>query len=130
MITNRKKALIAGLLVIPLIIIFRKFDPESTVFFPKCVFKLLTGLDCPGCGLQRMVYYMLNLEFGNAIRANALLFFAIPYILPGLVIGLFKYNNNIILNNIYNKLYGIKALLVTVVIVIFWFIYRNFSVFP
>lgn len=49
---------------------------------PKCLFHELTGLECPGCGSQRMLHALLH---GNIIEAwhyNALFVAMIPILIP------------------------------------------------
>ncbi|MDR3000119.1 MAG: DUF2752 domain-containing protein [Fibromonadaceae bacterium] len=106
------------------IIIYGKLNPENFPFFPKCIFKMLTSFDCPGCGAQRTIHYLLNLEFANAIRTNAFLVLAIPYILLGLIIE-FSRDDKVFINKVYNKLYGSTAALAALVIIISWWIFRN-----
>ena len=48
---------------------------------PKCSFKLLTGLSCPGCGLQRAVHALLNGEPMKAIQYNYFLVYSGPTVL-------------------------------------------------
>jgi hypothetical protein len=38
---------------------------------PVCPTKALLGIDCPGCGSLRMIYSLLHLDFGAAVRFNA-----------------------------------------------------------
>jgi len=54
-------------------------DPESAPL-PQCVFKRLTGFDCPGCGTQRAIHALLHGRVGEAWRLNAALF-------PALALG-------------------------------------------
>ena len=62
-------------------VLYYNFDPEESVFFPKCPFQLLTGLECPGCGSQRAIHALLHLDILSAFQYNALLIISIPYIL-------------------------------------------------
>jgi len=39
-----------------------------------CMFHKLTGLYCPGCGITRMFFYLLKLDFVNAFKSNMLVF--------------------------------------------------------
>lgn len=55
----------------------------QTNFFPQCPFHWLTGYDCPGCGSQRAIHDLLNLQFTKAFHQNALLMVSIPYLLLG-----------------------------------------------
>ena len=43
-----------------------------------CFFHLITGLNCPGCGITRAAMCILNFDFIGAIKANA---FLIPIVL-------------------------------------------------
>jgi hypothetical protein len=40
---------------------------------PKCPFKWLTGLNCPGCGATRMVHALLHGDVVGAFHYNAVL---------------------------------------------------------
>lgn len=49
-------------------------DPnEPGNLLPKCPFKLLTGLNCPGCGLTRMIHALLHGDVVAAWHFNAVL---------------------------------------------------------
>ncbi len=43
-----------------------------------CVFRLITGLKCPGCGMTRMCIALLRLDFVTAFKANPAAFCLIP----------------------------------------------------
>jgi hypothetical protein len=43
-----------------------------------CMFRELTGLWCPGCGLTRLVLALMELDFLQAFRYNRLVFFLAP----------------------------------------------------
>lgn len=45
---------------------------------PKCLFRLLTGYDCPGCGSQRAFHALLHGRLAEAWGYNPYLFFAVP----------------------------------------------------
>ena len=49
------------------------FSPAEHSFYPRCVFHLLTGWQCPGCGGTRALYHLLHLHMGEALRYNALI---------------------------------------------------------
>lgn len=54
-------------------------DPASCWFAPKCPFKLITGLNCPACGIQRFLHTLLNGRPLQAIKYNYYLVYALPY---------------------------------------------------
>lgn len=43
-----------------------------------CLFRLLTGLKCPGCGITHMCIDFLSGDFYGARRENVLLFYMLP----------------------------------------------------
>ena len=47
---------------------------------PSCLLKLTTGLDCPGCGGTRALWYVLHADLPAAARHHFLLVFAMPFL--------------------------------------------------
>ena len=43
-----------------------------------CMFKEITGLYCPGCGVTRMCINLIQLNFYDAFRSNQACFFVFP----------------------------------------------------
>ncbi len=66
----------AGVILIG--IIYSLFDPTSP-FFPGCPVKMLTGLDCPGCGSQRALHALLRGHVAEAFAFNPIVFVLGPY---------------------------------------------------
>lgn len=52
-------------------------DPASSPS-PRCMLRLLTGYDCPGCGSQRALHALLHGRVGDAWDYNPAVFFAVP----------------------------------------------------
>jgi len=48
------------------------FDPAKHGFYPICLFHVLTGLNCPGCGATRAAYQLLHGHPLRALHDNAL----------------------------------------------------------
>ncbi|MBQ9384765.1 MAG: DUF2752 domain-containing protein [Ruminiclostridium sp.] len=46
-----------------------------------CLFHLITGLSCPGCGISRAIRSLAALRFGEALRYNLFAPFILLYIL-------------------------------------------------
>lgn len=66
------------------------FAPTAYRFYPPCMFRVLTGLDCPGCGTTRALHQLLHGRIGEAFQLNPMLFvlmavalFALPSFLRG-----------------------------------------------
>jgi hypothetical protein len=68
-----------------IVVVYKLFNPEVTGIFPRCPVNYLTGLQCPGCGSQRSLHFLLNLDILSAFRMNPLLILSIPYVLTGMV---------------------------------------------
>ena len=61
------------------------FEPGKTGIFPDCMFRLLTGLTCPGCGSTRAFHQLLHGHIITAFTLNPLLLAALPILLFVLV---------------------------------------------
>jgi uncharacterized protein DUF2752 len=48
------------------------FPPEQSRFYPRCLFNVLTGLQCPGCGGLRAAHRLLHGDIMAAWHLNAL----------------------------------------------------------
>ena len=79
--------LLAGLIAI---VIYYTFSPEGSWWFPKCPVKLLTGLDCPGCGGQRALHAALHGHFVQALHYNLFYIVGIPFLMIALAGALIK----------------------------------------
>lgn len=71
--------LISVALIISLVVVYTIYNPENTPLFPQCSIKKYTGLDCPGCGTQRSIHALLNLELIAAFSFNPLLYMGLIY---------------------------------------------------
>jgi hypothetical protein len=54
------------------------FNPVQYGFYPRCFFKMTTGMDCAGCGGLRATHQILHGNVGAAFQLNPLLFYAGP----------------------------------------------------
>ena len=46
-----------------------------------CIFHLVTGLKCPGCGVTRMCVALMHLDFKSAYEYNQMIFILSPVLL-------------------------------------------------
>jgi len=121
---NIVKWSIIVVVLIAVFFIYKLYNPLDSVYFPKCPFKELTGLECPGCGSQRAIHALLNGNIGEALKANILLVLAIPYLITGFIFDLVKSNNPSFLK--WRKLlFGEKAIYILLAIIIGFWILRN-----
>lgn len=49
-------------------------------FAIPCIFHLVTGLYCPGCGVTRMCINLVKLDFYHAFRSNPAVFSVLPFL--------------------------------------------------
>ncbi|MBQ9833761.1 MAG: DUF2752 domain-containing protein [Bacilli bacterium] len=96
---------------------------ENFSFSIDCLFHKITGYYCPGCGITRMIFSIIKLEFYQAFRYNPLVFIMLIFFVFCQVI-------NIILKRNYKKITFKKeyALLLLVVVILFG-IMRNIPLF-
>lgn len=50
------------------------YPPVTSGFYPQCVFRQATGLDCPGCGITRALHALLHGRVREAFGYNPMLF--------------------------------------------------------
>ena len=73
-----KKKLIIGISLLLLAIVYVKIlSPMFHIHIP-CIFNLVTGYECPGCGMTRVVLALLDGNVYQAFRWNMLVFLLIP----------------------------------------------------
>lgn len=113
-----------AILIILGILIFTFFNPYEVSWFPKCPFRTLTGLKCPGCGAQRALHFLFNFQISKAFHENALLICSIPYILTGFIFDKIK-DPGLKIQYWHKKLFGITAIYIVLFLVISFWIGRN-----
>ena len=100
-------------------------DPSKYNVMPKCPIKLLTTLDCPGCGFQRALHAALHGRIIEAVHYNMFLLIAIPITCLWFSFSLFiEYTTNYELKI---RLLSINRHLIYTYIMCYscWFIIRN-----
>lgn len=66
-------------------ILYALFVIQTGVGIP-CMFKKITGLYCPGCGITRMMTSILQLRLYEAFRSNIFIFCVWPLIVAAMVL--------------------------------------------
>jgi hypothetical protein len=67
-----------GLLTATVLALLFLFDPARHAFYPVCLFKKMTGYDCPGCGGLRAMHQLLRGDVWRAFQLNAMVVVALP----------------------------------------------------
>ena len=99
---------------------------QSKVVIP-CIFHQITGFYCPGCGITRMMFSLLKLDFYQAFRFNPLLFISLPFIIVLLTDFVFQWIRGKD-NYLYRKIND-RAWIVLLIITIAFGIIRNIPFF-
>lgn len=68
-------------LIVAVLALFYIVNPTTSLFIPKCPFKLITGWQCAGCGFQRALHAVLHGHIAEAISYNLFLIYSLPYFL-------------------------------------------------
>ena len=90
-------------------------------WMPRCLWKVATGTDCPGCGSQRMAHALMHGDIVGAWRANAYGLCMLPLI--GVMVWLeFSREKH---PGLYRKVHSPVAIWVLAGSVIAWWVVRN-----
>jgi hypothetical protein len=58
-------------------VILYAVPPAENHLYPQCIFHLLTGLHCPGCGTTRCLHALLHGDLAQAAAYNILILIAL-----------------------------------------------------
>lgn len=111
-------------MVILLLLIYASVDPENEVwgkFFPKCPVKLLTGLQCPACGIQRAAFALLHGDILGALRQNWFLILSVGYLACLLITKYFC----TLFSPVRKFFWGRPGCTIFIILYVLWFIIRN-----
>ena len=103
-------------------VIYYFFDPSESGWMPRCLWKTLTGWDCPGCGSQRMAHALLHGDFAAAWHANAFALCMLPLVSFYVYLELAHLRHP----RLYAGLHHPLAIALLVAAVTLWTILRNF----
>ncbi len=106
---------------VALLALYYIFNPATSQWAPKCMFHAVTGLDCPGCGSQRMLHALIHGDFAAAWSANPFLLCAAPAIIL-LIIAAARRTR---FPRLYQRLNSPVAIAVYVVLLLGWTVWRN-----
>lgn len=105
------------------------FNPASPAnqWFPKCPFRLVTGMQCPGCGSTRALYQLLHLHPIAAFKLNPLMVLTLPFI----VYGFLGFTRSAIMGRPQRRLFIPPIYLwAWLFLLIFFWVFRNTPWYP
>lgn len=116
-----RKWRVAIIVVVALAIFYFVFDPMEWRFMPQCVFHRVTGLQCVGCGSQRMLHALLHGDIAGAFRANAFVMLSLPAIAFLAWVEMQRKRRP----NLYRKVYSTTLIVTAGVLMAAWMLVRN-----
>lgn len=127
----RKYIIIPLSIILPLLVVcmYYFYNEANSGWSVQCSFYQITGLQCPGCGGQRALHYLLHGEFLKAFRSNAIFVICIPFFvyLYIVLIEVYGLKKQKYLNSfLFSSKFGVIVLVVTLT----FFILRNIPVIP
>jgi hypothetical protein len=98
-------------------------NPIDYIWMPKCPTKMIFGINCPGCGLQRAAHALLHGHIKEAIGYNLFFVVAFPYLIAIIICGLMRKGE---LRQKLNRIVESKYLTYGYITLFFvWFVIRN-----
>lgn len=102
-------------------VVYFFIDPMEVRWMPRCIWKVATGTDCPGCGSQRMAHALMHGDLRAAWQANAYAFCMLP-IIGGLVwLEFFRERHP----RLYRQVHSPGAIWGLGISVLAWWVVRN-----
>ena len=103
------------------------FEPGKTGHFPVCLFRFVTGYQCPGCGATRALHQLLHGHVVAAFMLNPFFLLAIPFLLYALI----RYSVIVMRGGVpsHNRLPAPYIYALFFVVLSFW-IFRNTPFYP
>lgn len=104
-----------------LAVVYFFIDPMEVRWMPKCIWKVATGTDCPGCGSQRMAHAIMHGDLRGAWRANAYALCMLPLMAMLLWLEIFRARHS----RLYRMVHSPAVVGGLAASVLVWWIVRN-----
>lgn len=101
--------------------LYYMFDPMQSRWLPKCMFYVLTGWECPGCGSQRMVHALAHGDLMAAWHANAFLLCMLPLLAVMAYASIFREK----CQRLYAAVNSVPVIIGAGVALVAWAVLRN-----
>jgi len=126
MMPGRRAFALTALGALILAAVYFAVDPASP-WMPKCLFHSFTGLQCPGCGSQRMLHALLHGDFKAAWHFNAFLICFTPVVALLALSEIFPLR----FPRLFRALHSPIAIILISLSIVLWTIGRNiFQILP
>lgn len=119
-----KRALLAFMLVsfaVALATAYYFIDPVEVRWMPRCLWKVATGTDCPGCGSQRMAHALMHGDISGAWYANAYALCMLPLVAFLIWLEFVKHHHP----KLYAKVHHPVAITFLASSIFLWWLFRN-----
>lgn len=111
------------IIVLLLCLLYYFVNPLSDSFNVKCIWKVLTGTQCPACGAQRALHSLLHGDVIKALRYNYFFIISIPYVMLAVLAS--WYNQRHLFDRLKDFVYSGKTFKVYIGLYFMWWIVRN-----
>ena len=116
--------LISFISILLLSFLYYKINKTYHIGF-NCIFHEITNLYCPGCGITRAIFSLMELNIINAIKYNILIVTVIPLIIVNYLVKIINWINLKKQKELYPK----SIWNIILIFVILFGILRNFELF-
>jgi hypothetical protein len=114
------KITLITLIVIVGVIFYWIADPLGN-YMPRCLFRSLTGFQCPGCGSQRFLHALLHGNVAEAVSYNYIFALFIPLIIFLLLLQIYRRKYA----SLYARVYTPVNIIIILGIIVAWTVLRN-----
>lgn len=114
-------SVVIGVILVTLAVVYFFVDPMEVKWMPRCIWKVATGTDCPGCGSQRMAHALMHGDLRGAWHANAYALCMLPLIGGMLWLELFRKSHP----RLYRRFHSPVIIQVLAASVLIWWLARN-----
>ncbi len=97
------------------------FDPLEVRWMPRCIWKVVTGMDCPGCGSQRMAHALMHGDLLVAWHGNAYAICMLPVVIFHVWLEFVKH----IHRRLYAKVHHPAIITLLASSIFIWWLFRN-----
>lgn len=111
------------IIVLLLCLLYYSVDPLSSSFSVKCVWKVLTGTQCPACGAQRALHCLLHGDIVKALEYNYFFILSVPYGMMAILVSWYNYNH--VFDKLKGLVYSGRTLKVYAGLYLTWWVVRN-----